>query len=256
MIYEGTIRVLAALFGLMTGSFLNVVIYRLPLGRSVVKPRSFCPGCGRVIKWYENIPVMSYLILKGRCRGCGSRIPARYPVVELLGMIHAIVALHIFGAGMDAAFAFVFLMALTAITFIDWDHRIIPDQISLSFIFIGLAWSLFSPRLDIVESLTGVLAGGGGLWLVGFLYRVLRDADGMGGGDVKLMGMIGAFLGLKLVLPVIVIASFFGSIYGVYLMRRGGDGRTSVAFGSFLAPAAAVCLLFGPFLLSWYFSRF
>ncbi|HSG29653.1 MAG TPA: prepilin peptidase [Candidatus Krumholzibacterium sp.] len=256
MIYEGLITVLAAVFGLLTGSFLNVVIYRLPLGKSVVSPRSFCPGCGRTIKWYENVPVVSYLLLRGRCHGCGSRIPFRYPVVELLGMTHAVIAIRFFGAGLDAAFAFIFLMALTAITFIDWDHRIIPDQISLSFIFVGLAWSAASPRLDVIDSLTGILAGGGGLWLIGFLYRVLRDTEGMGGGDIKLMAMIGAFLGLKLILPVIVIASFFGSIYGVYLIRRGGDGKSSVAFGSFLAPAAAVCLLFGPFLLSWYFSMF
>ena len=199
------------IFGLMAGSFLNVVIYRLPLGRSVVRPRSFCPGCGKTISWYENIPI---------------------PVVELLGGLLAVLAVHLHGDWINAAFTYGFLMALLAITMIDWDHRIIPDQISLSFIAVGLAWSFFNPGLSLLSSAAGALAGGGSLWLVGILYRKMRKAEGMGGGDVKLMAMIGAFLGISLVLPVIVIASFFGSVYGISLMRKGGDGRTAVAFGS------------------------
>ena len=253
---DAILYIFVAVFGLMTGSFLNVVIYRLPAGKSIVRPRSACPSCSRVIKWYENIPVFSYMFLKGKRGGCGAPISLRYPVVESIGMLHAVLSLYVFGYGIDMLFAFAFLMALTAITFIDWDHRIIPDEISLSFIIIGLAWSLFSPRLVFTQSLLGVVAGGGGLWLVGVVYRLLRHTEGMGGGDIKLMGMIGAFLGVKLVLPVIVIASFFGSIYGVYLLRKGGEGKTAVAFGSFLAPAAAVCLVFGPWLLDWYFGRF
>ena len=244
------------IFGLMAGSFLNVVIYRLPLGRSVVRPRSFCPGCGKTISWYENIPVLSYVILRGNCRRCGVSISPRYPVVEVLGGLLAVLAVYLHGDWINVAFTYAFLMALLAITMIDWDHRIIPDQISLSFIVVGLAWSFFNPGLSLISSVAGALAGGGSLWLVSILYRKMRKAEGMGGGDVKLMAMIGAFLGISLVLPVIVIASFFGSVYGISLMRRGGDGRTAVAFGSFLAPAAAFCMIFGSTLLAWYFGRF
>lgn len=250
------IAVPAALFGLSAGSFLNVVIYRLPAGRSVIRPGSACPECRHRLSWYENLPVASYIFLRGRCRGCGSPIPLRYPLVELLGMSLALLSLYRFGPGIDAAFAYAFLMALLAITFIDWDHRIIPDQISLTFIVIGVAWSFFNPGLSFSSSILGAVAGGGGLWLIGLAYRLIRRTEGMGGGDVKLMGMVGAFLGLGLVLPVIVLASFFGSIYGTWLLRRGGEGRTAVAFGSFLAPAAALCLIFGQQILSWYFGRF
>lgn len=246
----------AALAGLATGSFLNVVIYRLPLGRSVVRPRSSCPGCGRPIPWNENIPVASYLFLKGRCRKCKMRISPRYPAVELAGMALAVVAVLRFGFGVDALFAYAFLMALLAITFIDWEHRIIPDQISLSFILLGIAWSVLSPRITLQSSALGAFAGGGGLWLTGAVYKLIRKTEGMGGGDVKLMAMIGAFLGINLVLPVIIIASFFGSLYGLYLVKKGGRGKTAVAFGSFLAPAAAVCVLYGPRILDWYFGRF
>lgn len=246
----------AFIFGMMVGSFLNVVIYRLPLGKSVVKPRSFCPGCGKTISWYENIPVLSWLILRGKCRGCGARISVRYPVIELLGGLLAVLAAHLYGDWINAGFAYAFLMALLAITMIDWDHRIIPDEISLSFTGAGLAWSFINPDLSVISSAAGALAGGGSLWLVGYLYKKIRKVDGMGGGDVKLMAMIGAFLGIGLVLPVIVIASLLGSIYGVSLIRKGGEGQTAVAFGSFLAPAAAFCMVFGSTLLAWYFGRF
>lgn len=246
----------AFIFGLMAGSFLNVVIYRLPLGRSVVKPRSFCPRCGKTISWYENIPVLSWIVLGGKCRKCGASISPRYPAIEILGGLLAVLAVHLHGSWINAAFSYSFLMALLAITMIDWDHRIIPDRISVSFTVIGLAWSFFNPGLSLLSSAAGALAGGGSLWLVGIIYKKVRGVEGMGGGDVKLMAMIGAFLGISLVLPVIVIASLFGSIYGLSLMRKGGDGQTAVAFGSFLAPAGAFCMVFGPAILAWYFGRF
>ncbi|MBN1885789.1 MAG: prepilin peptidase [Candidatus Krumholzibacteriota bacterium] len=248
--------VVAALFGLMAGSFLNVVVYRLPLGRSVVRPRSACPACGRPIAWHENVPVLGWLALRGRCRGCGGAISPRYPVVELLGGVLAVLCLRRYGAGVDAVFAYAFLMALLAVTLIDWEHRIIPDEISLPFILVGVAWSAVSPSIDLLDSALGVVVGGGGLWLVGVLYRLVRHAEGMGGGDIKLMAMIGAFLGVRMVVPVILIASFFGSIYGVALMRRtGAGGSAKVAFGSFLAPAAGCCLFLGSRILAWYLGR-
>ncbi|MBN1163502.1 MAG: prepilin peptidase [Candidatus Krumholzibacteriota bacterium] len=242
--------------GLVMGSFLNVVIHRLPRGESVVKPRSYCPGCKRGIPWYENIPVASFILLRGKCGSCGVKIPWRYPAVELSGLALALYSVYRFGVGVDVVFIYFFLMALLAVTLIDWEHRIIPDEISLSFILLGIIWSLVNPGLTLLASLSGALAGGGGLWLVGAVYKHFRHTDGMGGGDVKLMGMIGAFLGIGLVLPVIVIASFFGSVYGIILLRSGKEGRTAVAFGSFLAPAAAFCLFFGSRLLACYYVQF
>jgi len=246
----------AAVIGLVTGSFLNVVIFRLPRNLSIVRPRSFCPKCRTRLSWYENIPLASYLAIGGRCRGCGVHIPFRYPLVEALGASLGLVAVYAFGPTIDAAFAFAFLMALTAITLIDWDFRIIPDSVSIPFIAIGLCWSLFNPRLTLVSSALGALAGGGSLYLIGALYKVARKTEGMGGGDVKLMAMIGAFIGLKLIVPVILVASFAGTIYGIALIKSGKGAKTAVAFGSFLAPAAAVCLLYGERLLSWYFGGF
>jgi leader peptidase (prepilin peptidase)/N-methyltransferase len=246
----------AALLGLMVGSFINVVIHRLPRRQSIVRPRSSCTTCGRQIAWYENVPLLSYLLLRGRCSGCGAPISIRYPLVELFGGALAAVVLWRYGPSLHSLFAFSFLIALLAVTVIDWKHRIIPDEISISFILIGIAWSFFNPAISPWESSLGALVGGGGLYTVGLLYRVLRRTDGMGGGDVKLMAMIGAFLGVKLVLPVIVIASFAGSVYGLFFMRGERGGKAAVAFGSFLAPAAALCLFWGAAILAWYFGRF
>jgi leader peptidase (prepilin peptidase)/N-methyltransferase len=244
------------LFGLIVGSFLNVVIHRLPRGGSVVSPRSACPRCGRTIRWYENIPVASYLALKGKCAGCGGKISASYPVIEFMGGVLAVGVSFNFGLNLDALFIYSFLMALLAVTVIDWRHRIIPDQISLSFIVVGLVWSVLTSRIGLTSSLLGVLVGGGGLFIIGRFYRLIRHVDGMGGGDIKLMAMIGAFVGVKLLLPVLLLASFFGSIYGIYLIKSGGGGKTYVSFGSFLAPAAAFCIFYGRQLLSWYFGQF
>jgi len=246
----------AVILGLVTGSFLNVVIYRVPRNISVVKPRSFCPRCGARIRWFENVPLASYLCLRGRCRTCGNRIPARYPLVEASGAALACVAVFAFGPTIDAVFAFAFFMALMAITLIDWDFKIIPDGLSIPFIGIGLCWSLFHPGLTLVSSALGALVGGGGIYAIGALYKIARKTEGMGGGDVKLMAMIGAFVGLRLLVPVILIASLAGTIYGCSLLRSGKGAKTAVAFGSFLSPAAAFSLLFGERLLSWYFRGF
>ena len=250
------VYILVALFGLSLGSFLNVVIYRLPKGYSIVSPRSFCPNCRRQLPWYENIPVFSYIFLKGRCRGCGAKISIQYPLIELLGALTAIGVFAVYDISIDAFFVFLFLMALIAVTLIDWRYRIIPDQISLPFILLGIGWSLLSPARSPSSAALGALLGGGGLFLIGYLYKLIRHVDGMGGGDVKLMAMIGAFLGVRMLLPVILIASLTGSVYGIYLMRKGGDAKSMVAFGSFLAPAAAICLFFGEQFLRYYFARF
>jgi leader peptidase (prepilin peptidase)/N-methyltransferase len=254
--YAPLCYVLAGILGLMLGSFMNVVVYRLPRKLSVVRPRSFCPRCRRAIPWYENIPVASYIVLRARCRGCGAPIPARYPVVEAAGALLALVAIARFGFTLDALFAYAFLMALLAITIIDWQFRIIPDELSVPFIAVGIAWAALGPGRTILDSCLGALVAGGALWGVAALYKLVRKEEGLGGGDIKLMAMVGACLGLKLALVVILLGSFAGTIYGLTLMRRGTSVRTAVAFGSFLAPAAAVSLLVGPRILAWYSSAF
>ncbi len=242
--------------GLAAGSFLNVVIYRVPRGKSIVRPRSSCPNCDRVIRWYENIPLFSYIFLGGRCKGCRKKIAVRYPVIEFLGGILASLCLYRLGLSIDFLVVYPFIMSLLAVTIIDWDHKIIPNIISLPFIIIGILWAVVGNRIGIICSITGAFVGGGSLYLTGVVYKGFRKVDGMGGGDVKLMAMIGAFLGIKLVLPVILMASFFGAIYGVFLLRKGGTNQTAVPFGSFLAPAGIVCLFLGDFLLKWYFLQF
>ena len=181
------------LIGLVAGSFLNVVIYRVPREKSVVRPRSACPSCRSPIRWYENIPVLSYIILRGRCRNCAERIAPSYPVVEILGGLLAALAFYRYGAGVHSLFAYAFLMALLAITLIDWEHRIIPDEISISFILIGIVWSFIRTGPGPWESALGALAGGGVLYAIGFVYKLLRKTEGMGGGEVKRRARSGAF---------------------------------------------------------------
>jgi len=241
-----------AAFGLLWGSFLNVVIYRMPRNRSVARGRSQCPGCDVVIHWYDNIPLLSYMILRGRCRNCSYRIPKRYPAVELISGVIGGVVVWYYGLGLEAAWMFVFLTALLAITFIDWSHRIIPDELSIGGTVFGWVGAVVCLDITLVESLLGSAVGFGSLLLIALGYKLVRKMDGMGGGDIKLMAMIGAFLGWKMVFLVLFVASLFGAVYGIYLMRRGGGRETAVAFGSFLAPSATVVLIAGPRVLEFY----
>ncbi|MGD8413824.1 MAG: prepilin peptidase [Candidatus Latescibacterota bacterium] len=242
----------AGVFGAVLGSFLNVVIYRLPLGRSIVRPGSSCPGCNAPVAWYDNIPVFSYVFLGGRCRRCKARISARYPVVELVSAAAAAGVVWYYGPTLQAVWIYAFLAIMLAITLIDWDHQIIPDPLSLGGVVLGWVGAAVCLDIGIVQSFVGSLAGAGVILLVAGLYKAVRKVDGMGGGDVKLMAMIGAFLGWQMVLPVLFLAALFGSLYGAWLIRSGGHGKTAVAFGSFLAPAACVMLFFGERLLDLY----
>jgi leader peptidase (prepilin peptidase)/N-methyltransferase len=208
-----------------------------------------------MIAWHDNVPLLSYAALRGKCRKCRSPIPPRYPAVELLTGTAAALAVWFLGAGAESLAAFVFFALLLAITIIDWKHRIIPDGLSLGGTAAGLALSL-ARDLTFVDSLAGALVGGGILFAVAEAYRLVRKAEGMGGGDVKLMAMIGAFLGWRMVFPVLILASLGGALYGLYLMRRGASARSAIAFGSFLAPAAAVAYVFGPALWRAYIGFF
>lgn len=246
------------LFGLLVGSFLNVCIYRLPRGQSVIVPRSYCPACGRFIRWYDNVPIVSFLWLKGRCRACKKKISVRYPLVELLSGIFSYLVYLKFGAGLAYLFYFPLLAApLIAITFIDLEHRIIPDVLSIPGLVTGTLATLFLSGLpwteSLLRSLTGILVGGGALFLISWLYEKLRHQEGIGGGDVKLAAMLGAFFGWKGVFAVLLFGSLFGSLIGLFLMilyRKGA--RFAIPFGPFLAAGALLHLFYGSEIIRWY----
>jgi leader peptidase (prepilin peptidase)/N-methyltransferase len=244
----------AALMGLIIGSFLNVLIYRLPKGSSVVAGRSKCPRCEQTIRWFDNIPVLSYGLLAGRCRNCRGRISPGYPLVELISAALAVTAVMRFGVSLEAVWVYLFLALLLVITIIDWFHMIIPDALSLGGVVLGWVGAVVCLDLSLMDSLIGSLVGGGMVLAVAVVYKAVRKIDGMGGGDVKLMAMIGAFMGWQMVFPVLFLASLTGSLYGLFLITRGGTGRTAVAFGSFLAPSASLLLWVGPGLWERYLS--
>ena len=247
----------AFILGAVVGSFLNVCIYRVPAGESIVSPGSRCPHCGTPIRWYQNIPILSYLFLRGRCAACGKGISPRYALVEALTGVLFTLVLWYFAFSPATVIYWVFCAALVAITFIDLDHRIIPNSISLPGIPAGFACSFFIPWLTWQDSLLGIIVGGGSLWLVAFGYEKLTGVEGMGMGDVKLLAMIGAFLGWPAVLLVIFFGSVLGTLVGVPLMiaKRAG-GKLAIPFGPFLAMGALVELFWGPALLDWYLGLF
>ncbi|MDX9708163.1 MAG: prepilin peptidase [Trichloromonas sp.] len=247
----------AFVLGAVAGSFLNVCIYRIPAGESIVSPRSRCPRCGAPIRWYQNIPILSWIFLRGRCASCQVRIPVRYALVEALtGLLFAMV-LYYFGIQWATVVFWVFVSLLVTITFIDLDHQIIPDIISLPGIVLGFGASFLLPRVSWSDSLLGILLGGGSLFLVAVGYEFLTKKEGMGGGDIKLLAMLGAFLGWKAVLPIIFVSSLLGTLVGVPLMLvKGADGKLAIPFGPFLAGGAVIWLFWGESLAGWYLQRF
>ena len=244
------------LFGLCIGSFLNVCIYRLPASKTITDPpRSICPSCNRQIRYYDNIPILSYLWLKGRCRHCGTRIPFRYVVVELMTGVVAVGILFHFGLTLEGLIYFVFISSLIIMTFIDIDHRIIPDVITLPGILIGLIASLALPTVGFKDAVIGLLVGGGSLWLVAWVYYLLTRKDGMGGGDIKLLAMMGTIVGLKGVIFTIFVSSAVGTLVGVTLMIiKGKDMKFAVPFGPFLSIGAITYIFFGHEIIRAYFN--
>lgn len=244
---------ITVVYGLCVGSFLNVCIYRIPLSRSLVRPGSACPACGTPIRWFDNLPILSYLILRGRCRNCRDRVSPRYPVIEAMTAGAALVALHTFGITASALVHFLFFSVLITIALIDLDHRIIPDVISLPGIPIFFLLSLAVPSVTWQEAALGIVAGGGSLWTVAFLYERLTGKAGMGGGDIKLLAMMGGFIGWQGVLFTIFFSSLTGSVIGIALMlARKGDMKMALPFGPFLAAGGAVYTLWGTWLIDWY----
>ena len=266
---------LAFWVGACVGSFLNVCIHRIPAEESVVRPRSRCPRCGTQLAWYDNVPLVSWLVLRARCRTCRTPIAARYPLVEALTGALAVAAIARFGLTPQAVVAFVFAAALVLVTFVDLDHLFIPDEVSLPGILVGLGVAALPGGIGVVDAGIGALLGGGILWAVAWGYERATDVEGMGFGDVKLLAMIGAFLGWQAVPMVLVIASIVGSLAGVGALltprglaalrrvaRRLGMGaalvhlrraarRTAIPFGPFLALGALVVLFAPGLALPW-----
>jgi leader peptidase (prepilin peptidase)/N-methyltransferase len=242
------------LLGLAVGSFLNVCIHRIPRGESLVRPGSRCPRCGYELRWFDNIPVLSYASLLGRCRKCRARISIRYPVVELATL--ALFVLHGMVLGWTPLLfpRLVFACMLVVLFAIDLEHHLLPNVITLPGIVLGLIASAVLPP-GIVDALVGVLIGGGVLWLIGEAYYRYSGHEGMGGGDVKMLAMIGAFLGWKLVLVTLVLSSIVGSIIGliVIVVKRGGM-KYALPYGTFLALGALVASLVGERIGDWYVS--
>jgi leader peptidase (prepilin peptidase)/N-methyltransferase len=243
------------IFGLCIGSFLNVCIYRLPESKSIVQPRSMCPHCGALIHFYDNIPILSYIALKGKCRHCSASIALRYPLVELISGAFALVVFLKYGIQLDALIYYAFIATLLVITFIDIDHRIIPDVITLPGIPIFLAASFALRQISFVDSILGIFVGGGSLFLVAWLYQLITKKEGMGGGDIKLLAMIGAVIGWKGVLFTIFVASAVGTLSGLLIMLKSRKTmKLAVPFGPFLAIGGIAYILFGPQLITWYFN--
>lgn len=275
LIFQG----FAFAIGLALGSFLNVCIARMPEDRSVSFPGSHCPNCGHVIRWYENIPVLSWAALGAKCSGCKTPISALYPIIELLtGVVALLLFRHLAPTPADLlteisvrapvlagwAFYMAFLFMLLGTTFIDLRHYIIPDEFSIYAVPFGVAgcallgWLGFEGAPTWQQSALGALVGGGSLWLVMFTYKLLRGEDGMGFGDVKLLAMMGAFLGALPAIPFIVlVSSVAGSVVGIGLILTRGSGfRAQVPFGPFLSLAAVIYLFFGDQIIARWLPAF
>ncbi len=253
------------ILGSIIGSFLNVCIVRMPHERSVVTPRSHCVHCKKMIPWYDNIPFVSYLLLKGKCRFCGAKISFRYFLVELItGLSFA--GMYLYYGFSPLLWPYLFMVSCFIVaTFVDFEHRIIPDEISVGGMFAGLVFSLLIPRMHLLQpspgfqirehlwsfgwSLLGVLVGGGSIYLMGLLGDVIFKKESMGGGDVKLMALVGAFLGWKAALLTFFIAPFFGAVYGVVEKIRTKD--SAIAYGPFLVLGALISMFWGTQIINW-----
>jgi leader peptidase (prepilin peptidase) / N-methyltransferase len=242
------------LCGLCVGSFLNVCIHRLPLGGSIVHPASRCPGCGQALVWWDNIPLLSYIALRGRCRTCRLPISVRYPIVEALTAAIFLAHWYVFGPTPLLFVRLLFACALIVLFAIDLEHQILPNVITLPGIVAGFLCSLVAPPGPLM-SVAGIALGGGLLWAIAEIWFRLRKVEAMGFGDVKMLAMIGAFLGVKMVVLTFVLSSMIGGVVGAALLAtRRADMATRVPFGTMLAVAALVASLFGEPLLAWYFS--
>ena len=273
---------LSAIFmlGLVIGSFLNVVILRLPVmlqrdwkaqcsdllgleaeqeaeAFNLVTPRSHCPRCQRGIRAWENIPLLSYLLLRGRCAQCGAAISPRYPLIELAAALMAVMAAVRFGVSPEALFAMALGWALLALAVIDLEHQLLPDDITLPFLWLGIALNFFNVFTDLHASVLGAILGYGALWSVYIVYKLVTGKTGMGHGDFKLLALLGAWLGWQLLPLIIISASILGAIIGIgMIIFRAHDRDIPIPFGPYLAIGGWIAMLWGPAILSLYLNTF
>jgi len=237
------------IFGAIVGSFLNVCIFRLPRDRSIILPNSFCPSCEKPIKFYDNLPIVSYIFLRGKCRNCSAKISIKYPVVELITALLFLLFFNKYGLTYEFLVNMLFVSLIIAISFIDLEFQIIPDVLSLGGLLAGFALSFFrKPIFFYQDALYGILIGGGILFAIAYGYQLITKREGMGGGDIKLLGMIGAFCGLKGVIFSLMTGSIIGTIVGIPLMLIKGkeEGtRYAIPFGPFLSLGALIFLIMG-----------
>ena len=251
-------------FGACIGSFLNVCIYRIPAGKSIVSPGSSCRGCGTPIPFYFNIPVLSWLLLGGRCRFCKIKISIRYLIVELLTAFTAFFLFLKYGAGPISLYYFIFICILITISFIDFDHRIIPDLLSFPGIIICTSSFYFIPEMGLKNAIAGIFIGGMSFYTIAFLYYFVRKREGLGGGDIKLLAMIGAATGIKGVLFTLFSGSLLGTVFGAAaifrlktIRKNGLDDPVSklkIPFGPFLSAGAVLYIFYGDQLIYWYLN--
>jgi leader peptidase (prepilin peptidase) / N-methyltransferase len=247
--------ILVALLGLTVGSFLNVCIHRLPLGESLAWPASRCPRCRTPLTPYDNIPVVSYLMLRGRCRACGAAISMKYPIIEAMTAALFLGAYLLFTPPLVYQ-RIAFACAMLVLFFVDLEHRRLPNEITLPGIVVGFACSFFMAP-GWLDSFIGIMVGGGSLWLLGELWFRIRHEEGMGFGDVKMLAMIGAFLGWKVMLATLLFSTFLGSIIGVGLIvMKRGSMKTALPFGCFLAIGAILGSVVGDRAVNWYLSLY
>lgn len=248
--------IFAGLFGLAVGSFLNVCIYRVPLGKSLAYPPSACPSCGHQLAWFENVPVLAWLVLRGRCRTCRASISIVYPLVELFTGAMFVWAWMHYGPGWLLVSHLLFGCVLVVLFFVDLEHRILPNVITLPGIVIGFLFAWVNPP-GWMASLIGIVAGGLIPYAIAELYVRIRGEEGLGMGDVKMLAMIGAFLGWKLMLLTLVLASFLGTVIGLMLIAiRKGDMKSALPFGTFLTMATFISIAVGSRILDWYLRFF
>lgn len=244
--------VVAGLFGLLVGSFLNVCIFRLPRGTSIVWPASACGSCKRELRWFENIPIVSWVVLGAKCARCKAPISIQYPLVEAITAVLFVLVTATTPAGPQLAAHLLFVCALIVLFGIDLEHQILPNSITLPGIVIGVLFSLVGPP-GWRASLLGVLLGGGVLYAIAWGYYAVRREEGLGMGDVKMLGMIGAFLGWQAVLLTLVLASLSGALIGVAMISlQRGSMKYALPFGTFLAIGALVAMLAGQPIIDWY----
>lgn len=249
--------VVFSVLGAIFGSFANVIIYRLPKEESIVKPRSYCYSCKTPIKWYDNIPIFSWFILRGRCRHCKAKFSFRYPLVEIITAVLFALSYHYAGISWTLLEYLIFVFGLVVCTFIDLDHMILPDEFTLSGIVIGLVGAALNPQRQFLDALFGVLLGGGFLWGMAYVYYLLTKNEGMGGGDIKLLAWIGALLGWKAIPFVIMSSAIIGSVVGLIAARKQNAGlKTVIPFGPYLALGAILYLFGGETIALWYLDLF